>query len=58
MKIFRHKEDGKLYTISYVTPPKILGKWYEAEPYQHAGKVKRLYSEEEIQRKFTLVSEE
>ena len=53
-----HKEDGKLYTISYVRPPKILGSWYEAEPYHHPGKTKRLNSEEEIIEKFILVSEE
>lgn len=32
MKIFRNLKDGELYKIFYVTPWKILGKWYEAEP--------------------------
>ncbi len=32
MKLFRNRKDGELYRIFYVSPWKILGRWYEAEP--------------------------
>jgi len=57
MKIFRRKEDGKLYVIYYVKPPKILGSWYEAHPYKHKAKVRKI-QEKDIESKFILVSEE
>ena len=57
MKIFRNKKDGKLYLIYKVSPPKVLGKWYEAEPYNHSGIKIKFSDEKDIEKKFVLVSE-
>ena len=35
MTIFRYRKNGLLYTLYRVSPPKMIGRWYEAYPYQH-----------------------
>ena len=35
MTIFRHNQNKLLYTISWCTPRRYTGGWYEAIPYKH-----------------------
>lgn len=55
MKVWRHKTDGKLYTIEHVRPPKMTGSWFEAIPYKWEGKKFEISGDYENQ--FELVSE-
>ena len=56
MKIYRNQDDGNLYIIFYVKPPKYSGSHFEAQRIYGANESKKI-KESDIGKKFQLVSE-
>ena len=56
MKIYRNQEDGNLYIILHVKPPKCIGSHFEAQRI-YGSKERKKIKESDIGKKFQLVSE-